>query len=46
MSTRTPEYRDEHAPRNESDSSFVWSDARLLGYTPMDDTHQEFYEVT
>jgi len=43
--TQTPPYRDEHAPRNTSDSSFVWSDARLLGYKPMDDTHQEFYEV-
>ncbi|MFM0342244.1 hemerythrin [Paraburkholderia fungorum] len=23
----------------------VWSDARLLGFTPMDDVHEEFYEV-
>lgn len=45
LSTQSPPYRDEHAPRNRSDSSFVWSDARLLGYKPMDDTHQEFYEV-
>lgn len=28
-----------------NDSSFVWSDARLLGFHPMDKTHQEFYEV-
>jgi hemerythrin-like metal-binding protein len=27
------------------DNSFVWTDARLLGFTPMDDTHKEFYEV-
>jgi hemerythrin-like metal-binding protein len=24
----------------------VWSDARLLGFTPMDDVHKEFYDVT
>ncbi|WP_240158804.1 MULTISPECIES: hemerythrin domain-containing protein [Burkholderiaceae] len=23
----------------------VWSDARLLGFTPMDDVHEEFYAV-
>lgn len=45
ISTSIPQHRDEHAPRGVSDSSFVWSDARLLGYKPMDDTHQEFYEV-
>lgn len=44
-STSTPQLRDEKAPRGHSDSSFVWSDARLLGYKPMDDTHQEFYDV-
>ncbi|MBS0341620.1 MAG: hemerythrin family protein [Proteobacteria bacterium] len=26
-------------------ASFVWSDARLLGYGPMDETHREFYQV-
>jgi hemerythrin-like metal-binding protein len=26
--------------------SFVWSDARLLGFGPMDSTHEEFYQVT
>lgn len=25
--------------------SFVWSDARVLGYQPLDTTHQEFYRV-
>ncbi|WP_077033084.1 bacteriohemerythrin [Pelomonas sp. KK5] len=25
--------------------SFVWSDARVLGYGPMDDRHREFYLV-
>lgn len=44
-SASAPLLRDEHAPRSRSDSSFVWSDARLLGYKPMDDTHQEFYEA-
>jgi hemerythrin-like metal-binding protein len=40
-----PQLRDANAPRNASDSSFLWSDARLLGYQPMDDTHKEFYDV-
>lgn len=33
------------APVRQSDTSMVWSDARLLGFTPMDDVHEEFYEV-
>jgi len=37
--------RDEHAPARESDTSMAWSDLRLVGYTPMDETHEEFYEV-
>ena len=37
--------RDSLAPRPESDTSFVWSDARVLGFGPMDDTHEEFYQV-
>src|SRR5262245_41000666 len=44
-SAPAPQLRDAHAPRSRSDDSFVWSDARLLGYKPMDDTHEEFYEV-
>ena len=28
------------------DSSFAWSDARLLGFGAMDDMHEEFYRVT
>lgn len=28
------------------DTSLVWSDARLLGFGPMDETHEEFYRVT
>jgi hemerythrin len=28
-----------------SDVPFVWTDAFLLGYTPMDDTHKEFVEL-
>ncbi|WP_233836777.1 bacteriohemerythrin [Paraburkholderia sp. ZP32-5] len=36
---------DVEAPVRESDTSMVWSDARLLGFTPMDDVHKEFYEV-
>ncbi len=37
--------RDIEAPRAHADSSFLWSDARLLGFGPMDETHKEFYEV-
>ena len=33
------------APVRESDASMIWSDARLLGFASMDDTHKEFYEV-
>ena len=40
---RQPLLRDADAPRRESDTSFAWSDARLLGYTPMDRVHEEFY---
>ncbi|MEW9585312.1 bacteriohemerythrin [Paraburkholderia sp. DGU8] len=36
---------DVEAPVPKSDNSMVWSDARLLGFTPMDEVHQEFYEV-
>jgi hemerythrin len=36
---------DIEAPVRQSDTSMVWSDARLLGFTPMDDVHEEFYEV-
>lgn len=44
-SPRTPPARDSDAPRMVSDNSVVWNDARLLGFTPMDDVHKEFYEV-
>jgi hemerythrin-like metal-binding protein len=37
--------RDIEAPVRTSDNSMVWSDARLLGFTAMDDVHKEFYEV-
>jgi hemerythrin-like metal-binding protein len=37
--------RDSEAPVRASDNSMVWSDARLLGFTPIDDVHKEFYEV-
>ncbi|MGF6981889.1 hemerythrin [Paraburkholderia atlantica] len=37
--------KDVEAPVRESDNSLLWSDARLLGFTPMDDVHKEFYEV-
>lgn len=44
-STRTPPSRDDHAPAQASDNSLVWTDARLLGFTQMDDVHKEFYKV-
>lgn len=37
--------RDIGAPVRTSDNSTVWSDERLLGFTPMDDVHKEFYDV-
>jgi hemerythrin len=37
--------RDSNAPKSASDSSMAWSDARLLGFTPMDDVHEEFYSI-
>ncbi|MCG5071969.1 bacteriohemerythrin [Paraburkholderia tagetis] len=37
--------RNLEAPERTSDNSMVWSDARLLGFTPMDDVHKEFYDV-
>lgn len=42
---RTPKLRDPSAPEPASAASFTWSDARLLGYGPMDETHREFYQV-
>ena len=43
---KTPILRDPAAPVSDADDSFLWSDARLLGYQPMDDVHKEFYDVT
>ncbi|HTH59838.1 MAG TPA: hemerythrin domain-containing protein [Paraburkholderia sp.] len=43
--TPTPAARNAEAPVPVSDTSFVWSDARLLGFTPMDEVHEEFYTV-
>lgn len=39
-----PAFRDAEAPTSESTSN-VWSDAKLLGYAPMDEMHEEFYLV-
>lgn len=44
-SSRMPAARDVHAPAPANDTSLVWSDARLLGFTQMDDVHKEFYKV-
>jgi len=44
-STHAPVTADIEAPVRQSDTSMVWSDARLLGFTPMDDVHEEFYQV-
>lgn len=47
MSTSNrPLLRDPDAPVSSTDTSVLWSDARLLGFQPMDDVHKEFYEVT
>lgn len=40
-----PLLRDLSAPTPESDTSILWSDARLLGFQPMDEVHKEFYET-
>lgn len=37
--------RDPDAPPPASVASPLWSDARLLGFGPMDTTHAEFFEV-
>jgi hemerythrin len=41
-----PELRDPDAPQPANSASLLWSDARLLGFAPMDTTHEEFYQVT
>ena len=33
------------APRPAIDDSLLWSDARRLGYAPLDRTHEEFFTV-
>lgn len=43
--TLGPTARDPAAPTPKADTSVLWSDARLLGYQPMDAVHEEFYEV-
>jgi hemerythrin len=43
--TVSPAAGDGDAPAPASDSSLAWSDARVLGFTPMDDVHEEFYSV-
>jgi len=40
-----PLLRDPDAPTPPNRASFTWSDARLLGFKPMDDTHEDFYRV-
>jgi hemerythrin-like metal-binding protein len=37
--------RDPAAPPPANVAPVLWSDARLLGFGPMDATHEEFYEV-
>jgi len=37
--------RDPYAPVDDELGSVLWSDARLLGFGPMDETHQDFYRV-
>jgi hemerythrin-like metal-binding protein len=40
-----PTLRDPDAPAPANSASFTWTDARLLGFKPMDDTHEDFYRV-
>lgn len=44
-STLTTPSEDANAPAPASDNSLVWSDARVLGFTLMDEVHKEFYLV-
>ncbi|MDZ5460097.1 bacteriohemerythrin [Azohydromonas lata] len=37
--------RDPHAPTPPSGDSLTWSDARLLGFKAMDDSHEAFYQT-
>lgn len=41
-----PELREPDVPQPANGPSLLWSDARLLGFGPMDATHEEFYRVT
>ncbi len=38
--------RDPDAPQPANAPTLLWSDARLLGFKPMDEIHEEFYTVT
>lgn len=40
-----PPLRDPNAPPPPNHASLTWSDARLLGFSPMDEVHEEFYRV-
>jgi hemerythrin-like metal-binding protein len=40
-----PTLRDPDAPAPANSASFTWTDARLLGFKPMDETHEDFYRV-
>lgn len=40
-----PDLRDPDAPAPANRASFLWNDARLLGFKPMDDTHEEYYQL-
>jgi hypothetical protein len=42
-STSATRAQDASAPTPVDDNSLAWTDARLLGFTPMDDVHEEFY---
>lgn len=37
--------RDAAAPTHPDDGSIVWTDSRLLGFAPLDRTHEDFYRV-
>jgi hemerythrin len=41
-----PALRDPDVPQPANAASLLWSDARLLGFTPIDETHEDFYRVT
>lgn len=46
LEKNAPDSPHREAPRLDHDSLNGWTDERLLGFTPMDEVHREFFHVT